>query len=87
MKIFRRLIIVFMFLFLAGCARTCEDIDRTFQAGDKNIIVNQYSCGKLIRTFKFKGMVNSSESSDGYYFTIGDTLYEISGDIQIFMAQ
>lgn len=79
----RKLLIAICLVSLTGCARKCESISRKYQAGDKPNIVRHFSGGQLIREWRFNGIVNSSESSDGYYFTIGDTLYEVSGDVQI----
>lgn len=73
-------------LTLTGCQRGCQKIERSLQVTDKPVIVRHYSGGVLIREYRFTGIVNNSEASDGYYFTIGDTLYEVSGDVQILTA-
>jgi len=66
---------------LAGCARSCEQFDRDIQMTDRNYSVECYSGGRLIKSYTFKGILNNQTNSDGYYFTIGDTLHEVGGDI------
>jgi len=83
----RKLFIIILLLMLTGCARECEEAKRKLQSGDKPCIVKQYSGGELIGKWEFDGIINSDETSDGYYFTIGDTLYEVSGDIQVFIGE
>ena len=84
MKRFKFYLIMFAStLMLTGCARGCEKVERKYRIGDSNLIVRQYSGGKIIFERHFRGIVNSSETSDGYYFTIGDTTFELSGDVQI----
>ena len=70
-------------LALTGCARGCEKFKRDVRITPNHIIVRQYSGGQLVFERNFKGIVNTSKTSDGYYFTINDTTFEISGDIQI----
>ena len=70
-------------LSLCGCARSCESFNRSFETSDRNYTIEQYSGGVLIKTYQFKGILNNQENSDGYYFTIKDTLIEIGGDLII----
>ena len=84
MKYLKTIFIITICLLLTSCQRSCQKLDRDFQTTAKNYHLKQYSGGKLIFEKKFKGIVNSSTNSDGYYFTVNDTTYEISGDIQIF---
>lgn len=79
---------LFLSLFiLSSCTRSCQRFKRKNQIGDKDCTVRQFSGGQLIREWKFKGIVNSDEHSDGYYFSIGDTLYEVSGDVQVLIKE
>jgi hypothetical protein len=87
MKTLKLFAIGILFLSFTGCARSCESLDAGIQMTNKDIIVRQYSGGKLIFERKFHGMVNSSKESDGYYFTDDDTLFKLSGDVQILMQQ
>lgn len=66
---------------IGGCARGCESCNRDFQTGNRTYHIEQYSGGKLIKEWKFDGILNNQENSDGYYFSIGDTLVEINGDM------
>ena len=86
-RIFFLLTAIIILMSIVGCARGCGMIDREFQMTDKVTIVQQYSGGKLVNRWQFTGMVNSSSSSDGYYFTISDTLIEVSGDVVIKILQ
>lgn len=70
-------------LMLSGCARGCERMEKQYQFGDRQYEIEQYSGGKLIRIHKFKGILNDSEGSDGFYYTKGDSLIEVSGDLII----
>ena len=72
---------------LSGCARTCEKFDRSIQFGPRNYHIVQYSGGQVVAEYKFRGMLNSSQSSDGYYWTVGDTLFEVSGDVRIMSTE
>lgn len=74
-------VIVLFALSFSGCARSCESWNRDFQTGSRKYTVEVYSGGKLIRTFKFDGILNNQANSDGYFFSIGDTLYEVGGDV------
>lgn len=70
-------------ILLSGCARSCESIDRNIVASSKHVIVRHYSGGKLVGKWEFHGVINSSSSSDGYYFRYGKKLIEVSGDVRI----
>lgn len=72
-----------MALLVNGCARSCESFERDFQTSDRHYHIKQYSGGVLIKEWDFAGILNNQENSDGYYFTMNDTLYEIGGDLII----
>jgi len=78
-------IVVFIIaiMLLTSCQKSIESFKKGFQTTDRNYIIEQYSGGELIGKYKFKGTLNDSENSDGYYFFEQDTLVEISGDIII----
>ena len=67
-------------LSLAGCARDCQGCNRATE-GEREYEVLQYSGGQLIQTYRFRGIVNNQENSDGYYWYQNDTLVEVTGDI------
>ncbi|MCB0711289.1 MAG: hypothetical protein KDD67_03060 [Ignavibacteriae bacterium] len=83
MRAWRTLLLFIFAITLAGCARECEGCRRSVQTGERNYIVTQYSGGVVVNQYRFKGIVNDAEDSDGYYWSIGDTLYEVSGDVLI----
>jgi predicted small secreted protein len=83
MKKLSYILLVILSLSLAGCARTCETWNRDMQMTDRYYHIEVYSGGQLIRTYDFKGILNNQTNSDGYYFTVGDTLHEVGGDIII----
>ena len=66
-----------------GCARSCESLDRQFEVGERNYIVEVYSGGQLIREYRFRGILNNQDNSDGYYFTMNGKLIEVGGDILV----
>lgn len=72
-----------MSLTLSSCARMCTGINRSLQMTNRNYKVTMYSGGKKVKTYKFHGIINNQESSDGYFFYINDTLVEVSGDVII----
>lgn len=73
-----------MMLALTGCTpRGCQKVSRTLQFSERNYIIKQYSGGKLVGQYNFRGILNNEEHSDGYYFFKGDTLIEVSGDLTI----
>ena len=57
-------------------------VGRTY-SGAGNYHVRQYSGGTLIAAWRFHGIVDNQDGSDGYYFTINGKRVEISGDIII----
>ncbi len=77
------LVLVFFSLVLAGCARSCVGCKRSTQTGAREYHIRQYSGGQVVGEYRFHGIVNNAESSDGYYWYQGDTLIEISGDVEI----
>ena len=82
-KLLLSIIVLSLFSF-GGCARMCESFDRSFQTGNLDYHVKQYSGGQLIGEWKFSGIVNNSDGSDGYYFNYQGQTVEISGDIQLY---
>ena len=77
------LIVCFGTLALCGCQRELESLKRDVQTSSRNYHIEHYSGGKKIRTYDFKGILNNQKNSDGYYFTYGDSLIELSGDLVI----
>ncbi|KKN79238.1 hypothetical protein LCGC14_0342560 [marine sediment metagenome] len=74
--------VILIALTITGCARSCDDFERTTQ-GNADYQVIQYSGGVVVGQWSFNGIVNSSLSSDGYYFIINDRMIEVSGTIKI----
>lgn len=70
-------------LSFSSCQKDIEAWKKKFQTTDRNYTIKQYSGGVLIGTYTFRGTLNDSEGSDGYYFYDGNALIEISGDIII----
>lgn len=77
----KTLIAILGIVMLSSCQRACNRMDRKFQTSNRNYQIEQYSGGRLIATYKFIGIVNNQENSDGYYWYQGDSLVEVSGDI------
>lgn len=77
--------VVFILLIIcSSCTpRGCQRAQRQMQFSERNYHIKQYSGGKCIGEYKFKGILNTEEQSDGYYFIQSDTLIEVSGDITI----
>jgi hypothetical protein len=63
---------------LGGCARGCESNKRETM-GKRKYEVEVWSGDSLIHTYRFTGILNNQDNSDGYYWFQGDTLYEVSG--------
>lgn len=78
----RIVLLVLMSLMMAGCARTCNNFSRKF-SGVQNYHIRQYSGGVLIGEYRFKGVLDNQNNSDGFFFFKGDTLIELSGDLII----
>ena len=82
------LFIVIAIIMLSACTqRGCQKFDRNFQFSERYYHIQQYSGGKQVNEWKFKGIINNEEKSDGYFFIINNTLYEISGDITIISTE
>ncbi len=75
--------LLFIALLLSSCQKNFEQIKKDFQTTDRNYVIEHFSGGELINTYKFRGTLNDSEGSDGFYFYNGDTLVEVSGDLII----
>ncbi len=68
---------------ISGCARSCEGCQRSVQTGKREYLIRHYSGGEQIGEYRFRGIVNDAENSDGYYWYQGDTLVEVAGDVVI----
>lgn len=80
----KKVFIILCFLSLVGCTpRGCQRLDRSFQFSERNYVVKQYSGDSLMNTYKFHGILNPEEHSDGYFWIQNDTLYEVSGTLEI----
>ena len=82
-KFIRILMMILVVVALSSCQRSCESFSRSVQVGERYYEVKHYSGGELVGWWTFRGMLNSSESSDGYYWYMDDVLYGVSGDVQI----
>lgn len=82
MKYLKIIIIFLSIAMISGCARSCENIKRSYDT-DNKYSVTHYSGGKEINKWEFEGLINSSEASDGYYFYYNNKLIEVSGDVLI----
>lgn len=80
-KLILGIIFILTVIMSSSCARTWKSIDRNLQSGNREYWVEVYSGGKLIKQYHFKGILNNQQNSDGYYFSQGDSLIEIGGDI------
>jgi hypothetical protein len=77
-------IIIVLLIACTGCtSRGCQRFEKGTQFSDRDYHIKQYSGGKCVGEYKFKGIINDSEGSDGYYSFKGDTLVEVSGDLTI----
>jgi hypothetical protein len=75
---------IIILMFMTGCTeRGCQRWNKNHQYSDRHYHVKQYSGGVCVGEYDFKGIINDSEGSDGYYFFRGDTLIEVSGDLSI----
>jgi hypothetical protein len=71
-------------IFMTGCTtRNCQRWSKDHQYSDRYYHIKQYSGGQCVNEYTFKGILNDSEGSDGYYFFKNDTLVEVSGDLTI----
>jgi hypothetical protein len=70
-------------LLLSSCQKKIEGFKKNFQTTDRDYVIEQFSGGKLVKTYKFTGTLNDSKGSDGFYFYNRDTLVELSGDLII----
>jgi len=68
---------------VAGCERHAASLQRKFETRKRHYVIEQYSGGVKIKEYRFTGILNDSKDSDGYYWFVGDTLYEVSGDLTI----
>ena len=83
MKTNKIIIVGISLLILSSCQKPFEYFKKNYQTTKRNYSIKQYSGGVLIGTYEFRGTLNDSEGSDGYYFYKGKELVEISGDIII----
>jgi hypothetical protein len=83
-KTMRPRILFLILIFLTGCtSRGCQRWKKEAEYDERHYHIEQYSGGKLVEQYDFHGILNDSKNSDGYFFFKGDTLIEVSGDIQI----
>ena len=69
---------------LSSCARQCQKFERnTYDNKTHNVTVTHFSGGRPVGQWTFNGIINSSQSSDGYFFYYNGKLIEISGDVRI----
>lgn len=68
---------------LAGCQRMCSGLDHSIMDSHPCKVTQFSSDGKIVGHWEFRGIVNSSNGSDEYYFNYDDSLIEISGTVQI----
>jgi hypothetical protein len=79
------LVSLFILWSLSGCALAMQEFQRDitkFSRGKYRVI--QYSGGKVIGTWEFFGIVNRHEYTNKLFFFVGDTLVELSGDLQVY---
>ena len=77
-------LIIIALLFMTGCTqRSCAKLQKRWQTSEREYHIRQYSGGKCVGEYKFHGILNDAEGSDGYYFFKGDSLVEVSGDLTI----
>ena len=82
-KFFKLFAVVALIVAFSSCQRFWESTRRSLQTSDRNYHITQYSGGKFIGEYKFKGILNNAENSDGYYWYQDGVLYEVSGDLII----
>ena len=68
---------------MTSCQKSFERIRKNTQTSNRDYVIDQYSGGVLIGHYEFRGMLNDSDGSDGYYFYEGKELVELSGDLVI----
>jgi|688.fasta_scaffold632848_1 hypothetical protein len=78
-----KLLFISSILLLSSCQKSIEGFKKNFQTTDRDYVIEQFSGGKLVKTYKFTGTLNDSKGSDGFYFYNRDTLVELSGDLII----
>lgn len=81
----RRLIpcLAVLALFATGCERQSAALQKKFETNKRHYVIEQYSGGTRIKEYRFHGILNDAKDSDGFYWFVGDTLYEVSGDLAI----
>ena len=79
----KNIIFIACLVALSSCQRSCASLERSVQVSSRYYEVKQYSDGRLIGYYRFKGILNNQEHSDGYYWYENDTLIEVSGDITV----
>lgn len=80
----KRLLIIALILICCSCTQKgCARMEKSMQYSERQYSIYQYSGGKLIGEYHFRGILNDAEGSDGYYWFKGDSLIEVSGDLTI----
>jgi len=74
------LLYFFLVLVLSSCQRGCERWKKKTQFSKRTYEVVMYSGGDTVFHDRFTGILNDNDGSDGFYYSKGDTLIEISGD-------
>lgn len=77
------LLIILTIITFCSCKKAIAHLEKNIQVSERNYHIEQYSGGKLIASYDFKGILNDAEGSDGYYFYENDTLFELSGQLVI----
>lgn len=67
----------------SSCQRGWQSFKKSTQSSKRHYEVIQFSGGEIVDKYEFYGVLTDSESSDGYYWFVGDTMYEVSGDVKI----
>ncbi len=77
-------LIIALLLLSTGCTqRGCQRLEKKMQFSERNYHIRQYSGGKCVGDYRFRGILNDVENGDGYFFFRADTLVEVSGDLTI----
>lgn len=76
----RIIIILAISLALTSCQRSCTQLSRSIQTGERDYDIVMFSGGDTIFVDHFRGILNNSEHSDGIYYYKDGILVEISGD-------
>lgn len=73
---------VIMMVCLSSCARRCQELSKSTM-GSRHYHVEQWSGVAMVHSYDFYATLNNQKQSDGYYWMVGDSLYEVSGSVNI----